>query len=105
MPHPEKAEIWLTEFGGASGHEQKMQRPAILWKDLSHAGLVIAIPLTSKIHTANFPYACIITPSIKNGLSEESVALVYQIRSLDKKKFLKKLASSKRRILRMLPLF
>ena len=91
MAGPSKAEIWQVELGGSRGHEQKKARPCIIWKDLDHIGMVIAIPFTGTLERDRFPYTHMVEPSIGNGLEKESVALVFQITSLDKKRLMGKL--------------
>ncbi|MDO8554680.1 MAG: type II toxin-antitoxin system PemK/MazF family toxin [Candidatus Micrarchaeota archaeon] len=86
-----RAEIWLTTFSGSRGHEQKNERPAIIWRDLDHVRLAIAIPCTSKLERSKFPHTHIISPSLKNGFSQDSVALVFQITSIDKERLIKKI--------------
>ncbi len=89
---PSKADIWLVNLGGAMGHEQKKERPAIMWRDMDHMGLAILVPLTSKIERSKLPHTYVVSPSLKNGLDHESVALIYQITTVDKKlRFVRKL--------------
>ena len=86
-------EIWRVDLTGARGHEQKQERPAIIWKDLDHAKMAIVIPLTKTLERGRFPYTHRVSPTTKNGLTEESIALVFQIRALDKSRFVKKMGS------------
>jgi mRNA interferase MazF len=53
--------------------------------------MAVVIPLTTTLERERFPYTCRISPSIKNGLSEESIALAFQIRAIDKGRLVKKL--------------
>lgn len=46
-------------------------------------GLVVAIPLTSNLRRLAFDYTVLIEPDRRNRLSEPSVAMVFQIVSLD----------------------
>ena len=91
MIGPRKAEVWQVDFGGARGHEQKKERPAIVWRDLSHLGLAIVIPFTSTLERANMPHTHVVSPNFRNGLETESVALIFQIVSIDKKRMVKRL--------------
>ncbi|MFH1247032.1 MAG: type II toxin-antitoxin system PemK/MazF family toxin [Candidatus Micrarchaeota archaeon] len=86
-------QIWAVNLEGARGHEQKEERPAIIWKDLDHTKLAIAIPITTTLEREKFPYTHRLSPSVKNGLDKESVALIFQIRSVDKSRFVKKIGS------------
>ncbi len=52
------------------------------------------IPLTSNIQALKeFPYTHIINPNNTNGLTKQSIAMVYQIRSLSKQRFIYKRGS------------
>ncbi len=69
-------------------------RPAIVRQDSAYAGklpLVLVVPLTSQHGSLRFPGTVSIKPSKKNGLS--SVALVFQIRVLDRDRLIKHLGS------------
>lgn len=85
-----KLDIWLIDFKDSVGHEQKNQRPSIIWKDFDHLGMAIIIPLTSSAEAERFSYTCLISQSLKNGLSQDSTALLFQIKSIDKQRFIKK---------------
>lgn len=86
----EKGEIWLVRLPEAYGHEQLGTRSAIVISD-TKTPICIVIPLTSNIQALRFGYAISIKPSLNNGLKEESVAMVFQIRAIDKSRLDKKL--------------
>ncbi|HIH22735.1 TPA: type II toxin-antitoxin system PemK/MazF family toxin [Candidatus Micrarchaeota archaeon] len=73
------------------GHEQKGNRPVILWRDLDHVKMAIVIPCTTTQECSKFPHTHMVVPSIKNCLSEDSIALIFQITSIDKKRLDRKL--------------
>ena len=91
MLGPSKAEVWQIDLGGARRHEQKKSRPCIIWRDLDHMGMAIVIPFTSSIKTENAQHTCSILPNSTNGLEKESIALLFQITTVDKKRLVKKL--------------
>jgi mRNA interferase MazF len=93
MTGPAKPEIWQVDFVGSIGHEQKKARPCVIWKDLDHIGMAVAIPFTGTSEAGNFSYTHPVEPSLANGLEKESVALVFQIRSVDKKRMMKKIGA------------
>ena len=66
-------------------------RPAILWRDLDHVGMAVIIPITSNIEREKLAHTHRLSPDAKNGLNEESIALVFQIRTIDKKRLIKNL--------------
>lgn len=85
-----KGEIWLVELPSANGREQMRTRPAIVLKE-TEVSIAIVIPLTSNLQALRFPHTIEIKPSKKNGLSSISIAMIFQIRAIDKKRLKKKI--------------
>ncbi|ODS35301.1 hypothetical protein BEH94_08780 [Candidatus Altiarchaeales archaeon WOR_SM1_SCG] len=81
----EKGEIRLVEIPTAGGHEQSGARPAIVLSELE-AGIVIIIPFTSNAQALRFPHTIDVNPSVENGLKSRSIALVFQMRAIDKRR-------------------
>ncbi len=50
--------------------------------------MLTLIPLTTSISTSRFPHTIKIKQSKENGLKKVSIAMVFQIRSLDKRRIL-----------------
>ncbi len=91
MTGPSRAEVWTIDLSGSRGHEQKKERPGIIWRDLDHVKMAVVIPCTTTQESSNFPHTYLISPTPKNGLSEDSIALIFQITSIDKKRLVKRL--------------
>ena len=74
---------------GGSGREQSGIRPAIAISlgdaDQSNP-MITVVPLTGSTSATRFPHTLRISPTQQNGLSVESVAMVFQIRSIDKRR-------------------
>ena len=85
----EKGEIWLVELPSANGHEQAGMRPAVVISEVS--GIVLIIPVTSNLMALRFDYSFSIKPSKSNGLASESVAMIFQLRAIDKKRLKKEI--------------
>jgi len=85
-----KGDIWLVNLSDAIGHEQKGIRPGIVVKDIRFADMAVIIPTTKKTETETYSHTCTIQPSKENGLSDESVAMVFQIRSISKERLIEK---------------
>ena len=83
-----KGDVCIVDLVAGVGHEQYGQRPAILISD-TKIGIVIIIPLTSNLEALRFPYTLAILPDRQNNLNEKSVALIFHIRAIDKKRILK----------------
>lgn len=86
-----KVEVWQADLSGARGHEQKNERPVIVWRDFDHVKMAVVIPITSALERAKFAHTYRVSPSLKNGLDVESVALLFQIVAIDKGRLKKKL--------------
>ena len=84
-----KGDIFLVDLSSGFGHEQRGFRPAILVSSFI-AGMVVVIPLTTKFESLRFPYTLSIIASSVNSLEQNSVALVFQIKSIDKNRLRKK---------------
>ncbi len=91
MTKSSNAEIWRVDLSGSRGHEQKKERPAIVWRDLDHIKMALVIPITSVLERNKSSHTHSLSPSLKNGLDVESVALIFQIVSIDKKRLKKKI--------------
>jgi len=84
-----KGEVWLVELPPANGHEQTGMRPVIVVSE-SEANIAIVVPFTSNLQALRFPHSIEVRPSARNGLASISVALVFQIRAIDKKRLKKR---------------
>lgn len=74
-------------FPTTPGHEQAGRRPAIVVQadgSTPATSTVLLVPLTSRQAALRFPHCILIPPSASNGLSVASVALVSQLRAIDK---------------------
>jgi mRNA interferase MazF len=89
-----RGEIWWVRLPPSDGHEQAGERPAIILQDdafIATLPMVLIVPLTGALHAARFPGTLVIQPDPRNGLLRPSVALVFQMRALDKHRFLRRM--------------
>ena len=89
-------DIYLVEIPGSNGHEQQGVRPAIIVQtavNIDKVPTVLLVPLTTKTKAASFPFTFIVEPDLHNNLTSKSVALVFQLRAIDKKRLKNKLGS------------
>jgi mRNA interferase MazF len=90
----QRGEIWHVRLPLVSGREQGGERPGIVLQGASEgqsSPLVIVIPLTSQLAALRFPGTLMIEPSSDNGLTAPSVAMVFQIRALDRARFARRI--------------
>ncbi|MCW4048522.1 MAG: type II toxin-antitoxin system PemK/MazF family toxin [Candidatus Bathyarchaeota archaeon] len=90
-PNPAVGEIWLVDLDDVQGHEQHGTRPGLVLAIHSQANLVMVTPFTGNLDAQRFPYAHKVTQSATNGLTRDSVALVYQTRCLTDERFIRKI--------------
>jgi mRNA interferase MazF len=82
-------DIHWVQLPTANGHEQAGRRPAVILQDDQYAGglpVVLVVPLTTARGTMRFAGTVLIRPTAENGLSQVSVALVFQLRAIDRRR-------------------
>ena len=84
-------ELWLVDLVDVLGHEQGGTRPVLVLAVHSQTDLFMVTPCTGNMDVQRFPYTHKITASASNGLSRDSVAMVFQTRCLSKTRFKHKL--------------
>lgn len=75
-------EIWKVAIADTEGHEQKGDRPAVIIAVHNQANVSMVVPLTKNQDASRFPYTHSIKRTPANGLPINSVALIFQMRSL-----------------------
>jgi mRNA-degrading endonuclease toxin of MazEF toxin-antitoxin module len=83
--------IFFSNSSGAQGREQSGDRPGIVVTTQNNVHLLI--PLTSKKGAIKFVNTCSIVATNTNGLSTDSVALIFHLRSIDESRIKKQLGS------------
>ncbi|HEY2413970.1 MAG TPA: type II toxin-antitoxin system PemK/MazF family toxin [Pirellulaceae bacterium] len=79
-------DIHWVELPDRGGREQRGHRPAIIWQDemaFPNLPTVLVIPLTSRLDAQRFSGTDLVQPTMSNGLSVASVALVFQMGAVD----------------------
>lgn len=84
-------DIWRVRLTDAEGHEQLGTRPVIVLAVHNQANQVMVTPFTGRLRAQRFPFTHRVGISRKNGLTQDSIALVYQTRTLTVQRFLSKL--------------
>ena len=82
-------EIHWIELPPGTGHEQSGVRPAVIVQDHAYAGLlpvVLVVPMTTATATLRFLGTVLIQSGPENGLHQPSVALVFQMRAVDRRR-------------------
>ena len=88
-----RGEIYLVNFDPTIGSEIKKTRPAlIIQNDVSnqHSPITIVAAITSKYDEKLYPTEVLIAKN-EGGLTQDSVVLLNQIRSIDKQRLVKRI--------------
>lgn len=89
----EKGEIWIIQLPSKNGKEQRGIRPGIVIAD-TKTDLVLLIPMTSNLNALKkLPFSIEIKKSTDNRLEKDSVALIFQLQALDKKRLVSKIGN------------
>jgi len=83
-----KGDICIVNLSEGAGREQYGERPAILISN-TKTDIAIIIPLTSNLEALRFPHVLTIVPDRYNKLSQESIALIFHIRAVDRRRITK----------------
>jgi mRNA interferase MazF len=92
-----RGEVWLANLNPTQGSEQAGIRPVIIFQnDLvsQFSTTTIVIPLTTNQRRASLPI-CLLVEQGDGGLMQNSVALRFQMRVLDKTRLIDKLGQLK----------
>jgi mRNA interferase MazF len=86
-----RGDIWLVNFNPAQGSEQRGIRPAlIVQNDVGNEVSPVTIVAAISSVTKTYPINVEIKPS-ESGLEKDSVVKLNQIRTIDKKRLIKRL--------------
>jgi len=94
MTNPlKRGAVWLADLNPTQGSEQAGIRPVIIFQnDLvsQFSTTIIAIPVTTNQRRAALPI-CLLIEQGNGGLGQDSVALCFQMRVLDKTRLIRTL--------------
>lgn len=88
-----RGEIWLANLDPTKGSEQAGTRPVIIFQNdivSQFSTTTVTIPLTTNMRRASLPI-CLMIKQGDGGLLQDSVALCFQLRVLDKTRLIKRL--------------
>jgi mRNA interferase MazF len=88
-----RGEIWLADLNPTQGSEQAGIRPIIIFQNnlvSQFSTTTIATPLTTNQRRAALPI-CLLIEQGSGGLTQDSVALCFQMRVLDKTRLIRTL--------------
>ena len=87
-----RGDILLVGLPESDKREEKGNRPAIaVQTDIATSPRLMIVPVTSSLGALLFPFTVRIEPSERNGLTLPSVAMVFQLRAIDRKRIIQKI--------------
>lgn len=89
-----RGEVYLCSFDPSVGHEIKKTRPAlVIQNDVGnrYSPLTIVAAITSTVSPVPYPIEVIIDPSAANGLDVRSSIRLDQIRTVDRRRLVRRL--------------
>jgi mRNA interferase MazF len=93
-PNPVRGEVWRIRFDPAEGDEIKKVRTAVVISEnaIGRLRLKIVVPITEwKSRYGSFPWFVQLVPTAANGLTKESGADAFQVKSVSETRFLDRL--------------
>jgi mRNA interferase MazF len=85
-----RGDILLVALPDSDKREEKGNRPAIaIQTDGPNSPMLMIVPITSSLAALRFSFTIAIDPSPINGLTLPSVAMVFQMRAIDRKRIIK----------------
>jgi len=96
MPNPKRSEIWLVNFDPSKGAEVQKSRPAVVVSDnsIGKLPLKIVVPVTEWNPRYEFsPWFVKLRSTQMNGLSKDSGADAFQVKSVSLSRFVKRLGA------------
>lgn len=89
-----RGEVWALNFDPSVGSEMKKIRPAVVISDqnIGKLPLRIVVPITEwDPRFASYPWFVHLLPNKNNGLTKESGADAFSVKSLSERRFVRKL--------------
>jgi mRNA interferase MazF len=89
---PKRGEVFLVSFDPALGAEIQKTRPALILQNNignQHSPITIVAAITSNVRREG--PTCVLVNAPEGGLTADSVVLLNQIRSVDKRRLVKRL--------------
>jgi mRNA interferase MazF len=90
------SDMHWVDLPAANGREQRGRRPAVVLQDDNYGGdlpVVLVVPLTTARAALRFAGTTLIHPTAENGLRQASVALVFQLRAMDRRRIQERLGT------------
>jgi mRNA interferase MazF len=85
-----RGDVLLVELPDSTQREERGTRPAIaVQTENNRSPMLMIIPVTSSLGATRFPFTVQLEPSEMNGLTMPSIAMVFQLRAIDKRRIIR----------------
>jgi mRNA interferase MazF len=85
-----RGDVLWVKLPGSDKREEQGTRPAIaVQTDGTSSPMLMVVPITSSLAALRFTFTVPIEPSQQNGLTLPSVAMVFQMRAIDRKRIIR----------------
>ena len=98
-------DIHWVDLPAANGREQRGRRPAVVLQDDNYGGnlpVVLVVPLTTARAAMRFAGTTLIRATAENGLWQASVALVFQLRAIDRGRIQERIGTVSAKVLNVM---
>jgi mRNA interferase MazF len=87
-----QGDIWLADLDPTEGSEQAGRRPVVVISgDTMNSALPVAIVVPMSSQLKSYPTSVLLRPNRVNGLKKDAEALPFQVRTLAKVRFIKRI--------------
>lgn len=89
-----RGDVLLVALPVSDGREQSGRRPGVaVQTDITGELMLMVAPITSNLKALRFTFTVEVDPSAENGLDVPSVIMIFQMRSIDKGRIVRKIGS------------
>jgi mRNA interferase MazF len=81
MPRIQVKEIWKVNLPDTQANEQAGYRPAVILS-IHQTSVTMVVPFTKNLDCKRFSHTHLVRRSGENGLTSDSIALIFQMRCL-----------------------
>jgi mRNA interferase MazF len=86
-----RGDVLLVELPNSDKREERGNRPAIaVQTEVAASPMLMVVPITSSLGALRFSFTVKIEPSSQNGLTLPSVAMIFQLRAIDRNRLIRK---------------
>lgn len=87
-----RGDIFLIGLPTSERREEKGKRPAIaVQTDAAASPMLMIVPVTSSLSALRFAFTVKLEPSPANGLTLTSVAMIFQMRAIDRRRIIRRI--------------